>query len=223
MSISKREDELTPTVSNLDYIKNEVFKTAKDSRIVIFNSDVNRNIIETVWFQIEHIIVSDEDKSKPVYLYINSEGGYEYEALFLCDYIRSCQTPIYTIGMGYCMSAAFYILISGHKRLCYKNTVLMTHDSHVGIEEKMPAVRSIVKHFDKLDEAFTKIMTEQSELEAEFIEQNISSHREWYISTNDAKKWGLVDKVITPTFTHKTITKITDNFKKENAKKKKKV
>ena len=94
----------------------------------------------------------------------------------------------------------------------------MTHDSHIYLEDKMPAARSTMKHYEKLDEAFTKIMVEQSNLDEKFIREKISSQREWYISTTEARNCKLVDTLISPTFTQKNILKIIEQSKKENAK-----
>lgn len=78
--------------------------------------------------------IEDEDGSvsvenrKPIFLYIMSPGGDSDYMWSLVDTILASETPVITVNMGQCASAAGIIFMSGHRRLMMKNATVMIHE-----------------------------------------------------------------------------------------------
>lgn len=177
----------------------DIYKIAKESRTIIINGDIDDSVIENVWFHIEHLAAKDSEKT--INLCINSYGGIVTASVLLADHIRSLNTPVFTYGLGQCYSGAFIILISGRWRTCYKNTGLMMHDISI-IENggNIPRVtsKSFIKYTDQQYEILLNIMEEQSKLDKIKIREKISDSGEWYITPEQAKRYGFIDHIIKP-------------------------
>lgn len=177
----------------------DVHKIAKENRTIILNGDIDDEVIESTWFHIEHLVAKNSEKN--INLCINSYGGLVATSILLADYIRSLSVPVFTYGLGQCYSGAFIILISGGWRTCYRNTSLMTHDiSIIENESNTPRItsRSFIKHIDHQYEILLKIMEEQSKLDKKIIKEKISNTGEWYMTPEQAKKYGFIDHIIKP-------------------------
>jgi len=177
----------------------DVYKIAKENRTVILNGDIDDEVIEKVWFHIEHLAAKDSEKN--INLCINSYGGTVNASILLADYIRSLQTPVFTYGLGQCYSGAFIILICGKWRTCYRHTALMMHDiSILENEGNVPRVasRSYIKHIDQQYDILLNIVEEQSKLDKTTTREKISESGEWYITPEQAKRHGLIDHIIKP-------------------------
>lgn len=170
------------------------------SRKVLINEYIDETSVIKAWLYIEYL--RDVDKDKPIYLYINSSGGSVHDALFLMDYLRSCETPIYTIGMGQCESSAFNILCCGHHRSCYENTLLMIHNVHVQFEEAIEFTagqsKNYVLQLNEVESTCVRVLSQQSKLTEKEITENINKYNEWYLGPTEALKSGFIDEIIKP-------------------------
>lgn len=175
---------------------------ALEERIVILNDKVDRSILNKIWLNFEFLSKTSKSDSLPIEFHINSEGGNLFDALFICDYMRSSLSPpIHTIGTGFCQSSAFLLLICGIERFCYSNTLLMMHDLSPGsYETDLRTLLSYTEALEHYREVMIRTMVEQSNLDREFILSKIDKKGEWYIKAEEAKEYGLVDELITPEF-----------------------
>ena len=175
-------------------------KLLLNDRKVLINEEIDNASIINAWLYIEYL--RDMDKDKPIHLYINSSGGSVHDALFLTDYLKSCETPIYTVGMGCCESAAFNILCCGHHRVCYENTLLMIHSVHVQFEQATEFTagqsKNYVLQLNEIENICVRVLSQQSKLSEKDIIENINKFNEWYLSPNDALKYGFIDEIIKP-------------------------
>lgn len=93
-------------------------------------------------FEIERLIfrwnMEDKDKPveerKPIWIYIFSLGGYGYHMWSIVDIISASKTPVYTVNIGACMSAASIIFLSGHKRFMFPRAKVLIHQGSNHIE-----------------------------------------------------------------------------------------
>ena len=74
------------------------------------------------------------EERKPIWLYIQSPGGYAYYMWSLIDLIGASVTPVYTVNIGQCMSAASLIFMAGHKRFMFPRAKVMIHQGAGKIE-----------------------------------------------------------------------------------------
>ena len=74
------------------------------------------------------------NERKPIWIYMLSPGGYGYYMWSLVDVIAASKTPIYTVNLGSCMSAAALIFMAGHKRFMFPNAKVLIHQGSNKIE-----------------------------------------------------------------------------------------
>lgn len=89
---------------------------------------------------------------------------------------------------------ASYILAAGHTRYCFPNTVVLYHDGETGYVSSSNKGKDIQKFYDNLEERMTKFMVENTNMDAEFLEE--IKDREYYMFPEEAKEKGIVDKII---------------------------
>lgn len=141
-----------------------------------------------------------EDKNLPVknrkniYLYINSDGGDCVMGTQVLSAIKYSKTPVITVGFAKCASMASYILASGHKRLCFPNTIVLYHDGQTGYVSSGNKGRDIQRFYDKLDDRMKQFMIENTSMTQEFLEE--IKDREYYMFAEEAKEKNIVDKII---------------------------
>lgn len=189
---------LTFSVNEDDNIYTTVIKEFLNKRKIILNQDIDDDAIENVCMMI--IKWNEEDKNiaancrKPIYIYINSDGGDVINGRQILSTIAASTTPVITIGMARCASMASYILASGHKRYCYENTVVLYHDGQTGYVSSSNKGKDIQKFYDKLETQMTDYMVKHTNMTPEFLEE--IKDREYYMFSDEAKERGIVDGII---------------------------
>ena len=121
------------------------------------------------------------EERKPIKIFIYSYGG-EVSACFnVIDTISMSKTPVYTYNMGVSMSAAFLILIAGHKRFATKNSTCLIHSGSGGTQGTYEAaMREFILARTKIDQ---KLLAKYKSTE-------------WYLYKEDMLNYGIVDKII---------------------------
>lgn len=124
-------DTRLPVPDEISYYKLE------KERMYFMDYDVDEPCME-----LERMIIrwNMEDKGKPVEerkpirVFIHSSGGYAYYTWSLIDTILMSTTPVYTINVGYAMSAAGLIFLAGHKRFMFPRAKVLIHQGQNKIE-----------------------------------------------------------------------------------------
>ena len=111
-------------------------------RKIIINESIDDDVIEKVCLMI--MKWNKEDKElpascrKPIYLYLNSDGGDVISGYQVLSSIKTSITPIITVGFAKCASMACYILAAGHKRYCFPNTYFDRQRQFVFLSKNRP-------------------------------------------------------------------------------------
>jgi len=138
-----------------------------------------------------------EYKPKPIKLYLDSYGGDIYSALGLVGVIEASNTPIWTYYTGSAMSSGFIILISGHRRFCYKHSTLMYHqissDSSGGEARKQ---EMDVEENTRLMEIMEEIVVSKTKISKNKLKKIYSQKEDWYIDPQQALKLEIIDEII---------------------------
>lgn len=191
------EELLIPLTDNDDIYRETVKKHLNDRRIII-NEQITDVLLESVCLMI--LRWNQEDKNLPVtsrkkiYVYINSDGGDMVMGNMILSAIKNSKTPVITVGFAKCASMAAYILISGHKRYCFPNTVVLLHDGQTGYVSSGNKGKDIQKFYNRLDDKFIEFMLANTKMSKEFIEEN--KDRELYMFPDESKENGIVDSII---------------------------
>jgi ATP-dependent Clp protease protease subunit len=143
------------------------------------------------------LFLQSEDPKKEIKLYINSPGGSVTAGLAIIDTMNHVKNPIATVCVGIAASMGAVILSSGDKgkRFALPHAEVMIHQPMGGVEGQASDIAISAKHILKTRDTLYKILADASGKTPTQIEKD--SDRDYYMSAEEAKKYGLVDKVLT--------------------------
>lgn len=143
------------------------------------------------------LFLQSEDPKKEIKLYVNSPGGSVTAGLAIIDTMNHVKNPISTVCVGIAASMGAVILASGDKgkRFALPNAEVMIHQPMGGVEGQASDIAISAKHILKTRDTLYKILADASGKTPAQIEKD--SDRDYYMSAEEAKKYGLVDKVLT--------------------------
>jgi len=143
------------------------------------------------------LFLSSQEPKKNIQLYINSPGGVLTAALAIYDTMQYVKCPVSTVCVGSAASGAAVLLGSGTKgkRFALPNSQILLHQVAVsGISGQAIEVEIAAKQIVKLKQQVNKILSKHTGQKLEKIEKD--TDRDFYLSADDAKDYGLIDQVI---------------------------
>lgn len=146
------------------------------------------------------LYLESEDPEKEINLYINSPGGMVTAGLAIYDTMQYIKSPITTICMGMAMSFGAVLLTAGTKgrRYCLPNSRIMIHQPLIygeGISGQVTDIEIEAREMLDTKEQLNKIIAYHTGQTVEKI--TADSERNYYMSAQEAKEYGLVDEIIT--------------------------
>lgn len=132
---------------------------------------------------------------QPIYLYINSNGGFITDGYAIVDAITMSKTPVYTVCIGTAYSAGGIILISGHKRFMYPKASFMFHEGSAGMFGDAGKVKDTMKFYEKQLKQLRDFILERTKITPELYEEKLSN--DWYLTAEDCLHHGIIDGVST--------------------------
>ena len=166
-------------------------------RILFLGQEVNDGIANSLVAQM--LYLDSDDNTKPIYLYINSPGGSVTAGLAIYDTIKYVKSDVVTICVGLAASMGAFLLGAGTKgkRVALPHSRIMIHQPLGGTSQRQASdieieAREILRIKDMLNHSMSD-MTGQS---FEKIEKD--TDRDYFLSAEEAKNYGLIDRVISP-------------------------
>jgi ATP-dependent Clp protease protease subunit len=135
------------------------------------------------------------EKRKPIKILIDSNGGLLMETMSLAEIILKSQTPVYTIGICKCYSAAGILLMSGHKRFALDNAICMIHSGSGGCEGSFEQVEQQTKSYKNLIEAVKVFIVDHTKISTPILSKKMKE--EWYINAKEMLQYKIIDSIIT--------------------------
>ena len=165
------------------------------ARSILVSETVTDKLSRKVQSQL--ILLQQDDDSTPITVYINSPGGSADSGFAIFDALRFFKPPIRTVVTGLCASAAVMIQLSAPKELRYSlpNSRFLLHQPSTMVMGSASDIQITAEEIVKLRERYNQIVAEET---GKTVKQVTSdSDRDFWLSPEDAKKYGLVSKVIT--------------------------
>lgn len=168
-----------------------------DNRNIVLNGSIDDSIIESVYIPLK--VYEADDKDKPVNFYINSCGGDFYTSFFIVDLIEKYKKPLNIIGLGYCYSSAFMLLIAGKNnpnvtRMCYDKTSGLIHAGSYSINRDIPKIFDAIRLEEKMQETTKNFFLSNSNVSPEEYKAHYKD--DWYFTADEMLEKELVDKII---------------------------
>ena len=133
---------------------------------------------------------------KEISMYINSPGGSVTAGLAILDTMRMLKCPVATYCVGQAASMGAILLAAGEKgrRHALPNSRIMIHQPWGGAQGKASDIEITAKEILRLKEVLNKILAEASGKTLEDVVHD--TDRDFFMSAEEAKTWGIVDKVL---------------------------
>ncbi len=144
----------------------------------------------------QFLFLQSEDVKKDIKLYINSPGGSVTAALAIIDTMNHIKNDVSTVCVGLAASAAALILSAGKKgkRFSLVNSEIMIHQPMGGAQGQASDIEINARQILKIKAKLNKMMAENTGKPLAQIERDVD--RDYYMSADEAKKYGIIDKVI---------------------------
>ena len=164
-------------------------------RILFLGSEVNDGIANSLVAQM--LYLDSEDSSKPIYLYINSPGGSVTAGLAIYDTIQYVKSEVVTICVGLAASMGAFLLAAGTKgkRVALPHSRIMIHQPLGGTSRRQASDIEIeAREILRMKEMLNRSLSDMSGQSFEKIEKD--TDRDYVLSAEEAKDYGLIDRVI---------------------------
>lgn len=173
----------------------DIYSRLLKDRIIFLGTEVNEVSANLVVAQL--LFLHAEDSKKDIFFYINSPGGAVYSAFAIYDTMQYVTNDVQTVGIGVQASAASFLLSSGAKgkRYVLPNSTVMIHQPSAGTRGKVSDMEIDLKEGLRLKRKLNEIMAANTGQTVDKITSDME--RDYWMSANEAKKYGLVDAVIT--------------------------
>jgi ATP-dependent Clp protease protease subunit len=173
----------------------DIYSRLLKDRIIFLGSDVNEASANLVVAQL--LFLQAQDAKKDIFFYINSPGGSVYDALAIYDTMQFVTNDVQTVGIGVQASAAAFLLSSGAKgkRFILPNATVMIHQPSSGTRGKVTDMEIDLKESLRIKRRLNEIMAANTGQSVEKIQADME--RDYWLTSEDAKKYGLVDAIIT--------------------------
>lgn len=173
----------------------DIYSRLLEDRIIFLNEDVNEHTASVVVAQLLHL--ANEDPTKDISLYINSPGGSVYDGLAIFDTMNFIKCDVATFGIGLQASMGAFLLAAGAKgkRHALPNARVMIHQPSSGTQGKVTDQEITLREALALKEKLADIMAKNTGQKLDKVKTDME--RDFWMSAEDAKKYGIVDHVIT--------------------------
>jgi ATP-dependent Clp protease, protease subunit len=172
----------------------DIYSRLLKENIIFVGGEIDDYMANLIVAQL--LFLQSEDPKKEVKLYINSPGGSVTAGLAIIDTMRHIKNPIATVCVGIAASMGAVILAAGDKgkRFALPNSEIMIHQPMGGISGQAADIAITAKQILKIRDNLYKILAEASGKTMAQIEKD--SDRDYFMSSEEAKKYGLIDKVL---------------------------
>nr|YP_009367442.1 proteolytic subunit 2 of clp protease [Sarcinofilum mucosum]ARK14386.1 proteolytic subunit 2 of clp protease [Sarcinofilum mucosum] len=141
------------------------------------------------------LYLNAEDKSKGIYIYINSPGGSVTCGVGVFDAMNYIKSEVTTICVGTAASMASFVLAGGRKgkRLALPHSRIMIHQPEGGSQGQASVVLSESEEVLRIRDEVAQIYSERTGQTLERISRDMN--RDQFMSAREAKDYGLVDQI----------------------------
>ena len=172
----------------------DIYSRLLKDRIVFVSGEIGDEMANAIVAQL--LFLQAEDSKKEISMYINSPGGSVTAGLAILDTMRMVKCPVATYCVGQAASMGAILLSAGEKgkRHALPNARIMIHQPWGGAQGKASDIEITAKEILRLKEILNGILAEASGKTVEEVTKD--TDRDHFMSAEDAKTWGIVDKVL---------------------------
>lgn len=172
----------------------DIYSRLLKDRIVFVTGEIDDTMANLVIAQL--LFLESEDPDKDIHLYINSPGGSVSAGLAIYDTMQYIKPDVSTICMGMAASMASVLLAAGApgKRFALPYSRVMIHQPLGGVQGQASEIEITAREILRLRDEMNGILASHTGQTKEKIAQD--TDRDNYMSSQQAKKYGLIDEVV---------------------------
>ena len=173
----------------------DIYSRLLKDRIIFLGTAINDDVANLVIAQL--LFLEAEDPDKEINFYINSPGGLVTAGMAIYDTMQYIKSPVATLCMGQGASMAALLLTAGAngKRFALPHARILIHQPLGGFQGQATDVDIQAREILRLREELNEIMARHTGQSMERI--NRDTERDFYMSGQQAKEYGLIYDVIT--------------------------
>ena len=192
-------EEVTSAMNTEDFSLNEyLMKQDIEDRKIHLDCDIDETAYRMVSYWILRYNQSDRDipveKRKPIYLYIESDGGSVTDGWGILSAMAASKTPIITVTTSKVYSMASYIFLAGTKRYMFPYASMCIHDGSTMVANSSSKVRDTLDFYANGEEKLHKFIIEHTNVSEDELEKK--SRVEWYLWADECKEKGICDGIV---------------------------
>jgi len=174
----------------------DIYSRLLKDRIIFLAGPVSDALANSVIAQM--LFLASKDPSKDIQLYINTPGGSVTAGMAIYDTMQYVKPDISTVCIGLAASMGATLLAAGKKgkRFALPNSQVLLHQVAGGVTGQAIEIEITAKQIIRIKEKLNKILAKHTGQPLGKIEKD--TDRDFYLSADEAKEYGLVDQVIKP-------------------------
>jgi ATP-dependent Clp protease protease subunit len=176
----------------------DIFSRLLKDRIIMLSGEVNDAVASTVVAQL--LFLEAEDPDKDIFLYINSPGGVITSGMSMYDTMNYIKPDVCTICIGQAASMGAFLLSSGEpgKRYALPHARVMIHQPLGGAQGQATDIQIQAREILRMKTELNQILASQTGQPLDKLEAD--TERDFFMSAQEAKEYGLIDKVLEKSF-----------------------
>jgi ATP-dependent Clp protease protease subunit len=171
----------------------DIYSRLLKDRIIFLGDAIEDHVANLIIAQL--LFLESEDPEKDIQLYINSPGGVVTSGMAIYDTMQYLRAPVSTICIGQAASMGAVLLAAGAtgKRYALPNSRIMIHQGSGGFRGNTPDVEIQMREMMHLTDRLMRILAEHTGQEFDKVKRD--SERDYFMSADEAKAYGLIDEV----------------------------
>ena len=172
----------------------DIYSRLLKDRIVFVGGEIDDDMANAVVAQL--LFLQAQDPRKAVAMYINSPGGSVTAGLAILDTMKMVKCPVATYCVGQAASMGAVLLASGEKgrRYALPHARIMVHQPWGGAQGRASDIEITAREILRLKDTLNGILAEAAGKTLEAVTND--TDRDHFMSAEEAKSWGIVDKVL---------------------------
>lgn len=172
----------------------DIYSRLLKDRIVFIGGPIDDHVANLVVAQL--LFLEAEDPDKDISLYINSPGGVVTAGMAIYDTMQHIKPDVSTICVGQAASMGSFLLAAGAKgkRFSLPYSRIMIHQPLGGVQGQASEIEIHAKEILRMKDELNKLLVKHTGQDIATIERD--TDRDFFMSAQDAKAYGLIDEVI---------------------------
>jgi ATP-dependent Clp protease protease subunit len=173
----------------------DIYSRLLKERIIFLTGPVEDHMATLVCAQL--LFLEAENPKKEIALYINSPGGVVTAGMAIYDTMQFIKPAVSTLCIGQAASMGSLLLAAGDKdmRFATPNSRIMVHQPSGGFQGQASDIERHARDIIKMKRRLNEVYVKHCGRTYEEVEQTLD--RDHFMSSDEAKEWGLIDKVLT--------------------------